>query len=106
MEMRCQAGSQPGAEPVHMRHVEEKVAIPPALDKGAQLIFDIVGLLSGEPRDRQISTIALSRQPVAILAVFRLGLHLAARMGGGIGAVGPSACGKNRSQDCRLYGKS
>ena len=61
----------------HMRDVEHDRVRSPALDEGPQLILDILGLLSRQSRHRKISEITLSRQPVAGLAIFQLGLEAA-----------------------------
>ena len=59
-----------------MRDVEHDVVGAPMLDKGAQLIFQILGLLSGKPRDREVAAIALRRRPVTVFAVAELGLNV------------------------------
>ena len=46
----------------HMRNVGHDVVRPPAFNKCPQLVLDVLGLLSGEPRDRIKSAIALSRR--------------------------------------------
>ena len=60
-----------------MRDVEHDRVGAPALDEGPQLVLDVLRLLSGQSRHREISEITLSRQPVAGLAIFQLGLEAA-----------------------------
>jgi hypothetical protein len=45
-------------------------------DEGFQLIFQILGLLAGEARDRKVAMEALRRAPVAVLAIRQLRLEV------------------------------
>jgi hypothetical protein len=46
------------------------------LNERLQLIFQILGLLTGEAGDRKISMKALCRTPVTIFAIVQLGLYI------------------------------
>jgi hypothetical protein len=59
------------------RHPGHEGARPLALNKGPQLILQVLGLLSGKPRHRVRSTISLSGQTVASFAVLYFGLKVA-----------------------------
>src|ERR1700722_3033839 len=50
-----------------------------AVGEGPQLSLDIFGLLSGEPRHREISEIALALQSMTGLAIFKLGFEATSR---------------------------
>jgi hypothetical protein len=63
----------------NVRHVEHDRVLPPALDKGIQLVLDVLGLLPGKPRHRIESAIALAGETVAGLAIVDLGLELPLR---------------------------
>ena len=63
-----------------MRDVEHDIISTPVLDERLQLIFQILGLLAGEARDRKIAMKALRRTPVAIFAIVQLGLYIAPRL--------------------------
>jgi hypothetical protein len=72
-----------------MRHIKHDIVCPPVLDKGPQLIFQVLGLLSRETRYRKISAIPLRRWTVTILAVPYLGLKV----------IGATWSGENNGQD-------
>src|SRR5215471_1570367 len=55
-----------------MRHVEHDVAGAPTFVERLQLILEVFGLLSGQPRDWIIPVITLTRPPVAVLTVLEL----------------------------------
>ena len=57
-----------------MRHVEHDIVGAAVLDKSAELILQILGLLAGEPRNRKISVIALRRRAMTVFAIRELGL--------------------------------
>ena len=65
----------------HMRDVAHHRIGAPALDEGPQLSLDIFRLLSRKPRHREISEVALARQSMAGLAIFKLGFEAASRAG-------------------------
>ena len=58
----------------NMCHAVHISIFPPVLDKGLQLILDVLGLLSREPRDRIEAMITFPRYAVARRAIFYLGL--------------------------------
>ena len=57
-----------------MRHAEHDGVDAPMLDEGPELVFDIFGLLSGEPGHCVISAISLAREAMTGLAIFNLAL--------------------------------
>jgi hypothetical protein len=59
-----------------MSHVEHDVVGAPMLNEGAQLVFEIFGLLSGETRYGVVAIVPLGRYAMAIFAVTDLGLHI------------------------------
>ena len=85
-----------------MRHVQHDVIRAPALNKGLQLIFEILGLLACEPRDGKKPAIALPRWPVAVLAVPYLGGETVLGFSRWVGRVGTPRRDDNNRQDCHL----
>ena len=59
-----------------MGDIEHDVVGSPMFDEGFQLIFQILGLLAGEARDRKVAMEALRRAPVAVFAIRQLGLDV------------------------------
>lgn len=86
----------------NMRHVEHHGIRPPAIDKGLQLIFQVLGLLSCKSRHGKGPTKPLPRHPVAGLAIGDLGLKFSLRNGGRALVLSVSRRGKNNRQDCCL----
>jgi len=70
----------------------------PAFDESPQLGLDIFRLLSGKPRHREISEIALALQAMTGLAIFELGLEASSRSHSFLRV---SACGKRHRQNGR-----
>jgi hypothetical protein len=62
-----------------VRHVEHDRVLAPALDKGVELVLDVLGLLPRKARNRIESTIALAGETVAGFAILDLGLKLLLR---------------------------
>src|SRR6516164_674089 len=56
--------------------VEHDVARPATLNKGLQLILQILGRLTRQPRDRVIAVKTLCRDAVADFAIAKLGVGL------------------------------
>src|ERR1700730_1045745 len=71
-EIRRQSRDHPRTQGV--RHIEHDIVGAAVLDKGAELILQILGLLAGEARNRKISLIALRRRPVTVFAIREFGL--------------------------------
>ena len=67
-------GDHPWAQRVG--DVEHDVVGSPMFDESFQLIFQVLGLLAGEARDRKIAVEALRRAPVAVFAIRQLGLEV------------------------------
>lgn len=75
---RAKIGGKSGDHPWTQRvgDVEHDVVGSPMFDEGFQLIFQILGLLAGEARDRKVAMEALRRAPVAVFAIRQLGLDV------------------------------
>src|SRR5579872_5477283 len=63
----------------YMRDIEHDRVGAPSLDEGLQLSLDIFGLLSRKARHGKISEVALAREAVTGLAIFKLGFQAAGR---------------------------
>jgi hypothetical protein len=68
---RAKIGDKSGDHPRTQRvgDIEHDVVGSPMFDEGFQLIFQILGLLAGEARDRKVAMEALRRAPVVQVAV-------------------------------------
>ncbi len=62
-----------------LRHVDHNRMHSPVLNKGSQLIYEVVDLLPREPWYGRNATKTLSRRLVADLAIFNLGLKVSRR---------------------------
>jgi hypothetical protein len=82
-----------------MRHVEHDIICPPMLDEGPQLVFQIFGLLPGEPWNGKKSAISLCRRPVTVFAVAYFGLNVSSRTHTRV--IRAANAGENSGQDCR-----
>ena len=93
----------PGRQPV--RHVDHDRVQPSTLGKGAQLVLDIFGLLSRQPRHDDITTISFRRKSVAGLAIFHFGVK-SLRGAAAAFVGGMTYSGEGEGKDCRLQRQS
>lgn len=75
---RAKIGGKSGdhARSQRVGHIEHDVVGSSVFDEGFQLIFQILGLLAGEARDRKVAMEALRRAPVAVFTIRQLGLDV------------------------------
>src|SRR5271165_6682639 len=71
-ELRGETCSHLRVHPMYPCHVYEERPLARVLGKGAQLILEVLGCLSREPRHDEIAMVALPRGAVAVLAIFNL----------------------------------
>src|SRR6185437_12356953 len=83
-----------------MRHTVHIFICPPTLNKGLQLIFYVLGLLSRESRDWGRSMESLPRHAMTCFAIFDLGLKGLRRKASGVCIFCSSRRGKDNNQDC------
>ena len=69
-----------------MGDIEHDIVGPPMLDECLQLVLDVFGLLSRQPRDWIIAVKSLCGHAVTVLAISDLGLKFALRHGGLVGS--------------------
>src|SRR5215831_4142636 len=69
------------------RHMIHDVIRAPVLNKGSQLILEVLGLLSRKSWDGIVSVITLPRKSVALLTVLEFGLKAVLRSGGRVCAA-------------------
>src|SRR5262249_30203476 len=83
------------------RHLIHDVIRAPVLNKGSQLILEVLGLLSRKSWDGIVSVITLPRKSVALLTVLEFGLKAGPRSGGRVCAACAACRHERNRQNCQ-----
>ena len=98
MKVGSQSRAQCGANAVHARHFNRNVRLASALNKGPQLILDVLRRLPREPWNGIKSAVTSRRCSVAVLTIFDFALEAVVEH-----ATRPDVSRMNggRENDCR-----